>query len=166
MVYSPLKSSHRVRDASGGHCSYGGICAAAEAPVQRLADQVSGKLKLYGVMAASAATFTFWSTVGTKLFPGVLATAATASNAPHLDRSSDDCFSFGCRIHVRSWIGNSDSGAGGNSAGCPPWVAHSVVETFLERRIIWTPSSLIRLVQLYQEASFEGSASHGRVQRN
>ena len=36
------------------------------------------------VMAASAATFTFWSTVGTKLFPGVLATAATASNAPIL----------------------------------------------------------------------------------
>ena len=54
-----------------------------EAPVQRLADQVSGKF-VYGVMAASAATFTFWSTVGTKLFPGVLATAATASNAPIL----------------------------------------------------------------------------------
>ena len=54
-----------------------------EAPVQRLADQVSGKF-VYGVMAASAVTFTFWSTVGTKLFPSVLATAATAANAPIL----------------------------------------------------------------------------------
>lgn len=54
-----------------------------EAPVQRLADQVSGKF-VYGVMAASAATFTFWSTVGTKLFPSVLTTAATAANAPIL----------------------------------------------------------------------------------
>lgn len=54
-----------------------------EAPVQRLADQVSGKF-VYGVMAASAATFTFWSTVGTKIFPGVLATAASATNAPIL----------------------------------------------------------------------------------
>ena len=54
-----------------------------EAPVQRLADQVSGKF-VYGVMAASAATFTFWSTVGTKVFPGVLATAASATNAPIL----------------------------------------------------------------------------------
>ena len=35
-------------------------------------------------MAASAATFTFWSTVGTKVFPGVLATAASATNAPIL----------------------------------------------------------------------------------
>ena len=54
-----------------------------EAPVQRLADQVSGKF-VYGVMGASAATFAFWSTVGTKLFPSVLTTAASAANAPIL----------------------------------------------------------------------------------
>lgn len=33
---------------------------------------------------ASALTFTFWSTVGTKIFPSVLATAAAAGNAPLL----------------------------------------------------------------------------------
>jgi len=34
-----------------------------------------------GVMGASAATFVFWSTIGTKLFPSVLATAAAAGCA-------------------------------------------------------------------------------------
>lgn len=37
---------------------------AREAPVQRVADAVAGKF-CYGVMAASAATFTFWQTLGT-----------------------------------------------------------------------------------------------------
>ena len=55
-----------------------------EAPVQRLADEVSGKF-VYGVMGASAATFAFWSTVGTKIFPQVLANGAVAGvNAPLL----------------------------------------------------------------------------------
>ena len=59
-----------------------------EAPVQRLADSVSGKF-VYGVMGASALTFAFWSTVGTKIFPQALAAAATAAttgagNAPLL----------------------------------------------------------------------------------
>jgi Cu2+-exporting ATPase len=36
---------------------------AREAPVQRIADAVAGKF-CYGVMAASAATFTFWQTLG------------------------------------------------------------------------------------------------------
>lgn len=36
---------------------------AREAPVQRVADAVAGKF-CYGVMAASAATFTFWQTLG------------------------------------------------------------------------------------------------------
>ena len=54
-----------------------------EAP-QRLADEVSGKF-VYGVMGASAATFAFWSTVGTKIFPQVLANGAVAGvNAPLL----------------------------------------------------------------------------------
>ncbi len=39
---------------------------AREAPVQRLADAVAGKF-CYSVMAASAATFGFWSLAG--LFP-------------------------------------------------------------------------------------------------
>ncbi len=43
---------------------------ARTAPIQRLADTVSGKFA-YGVMALSAATLTFWSTVGTRLFPQV-----------------------------------------------------------------------------------------------
>ena len=51
-----------------------------EAPVQRLADEVSGKF-VYGVMGASAATFAFWSLAGTKLFPQVLQTAAFAATA-------------------------------------------------------------------------------------
>ena len=54
-----------------------------EAPVQRLADSVSGKF-VYGVIGASAMTFAFWSTVGTKIFPQVLASAAAAGNAPLL----------------------------------------------------------------------------------
>jgi cation transport ATPase len=36
---------------------------AREAPVQRVADAVAGKF-CYGVMAASAATFTFWQVLG------------------------------------------------------------------------------------------------------
>jgi hypothetical protein len=56
-------------------CLYRGCVAAAgigrlvaaaqarEAPVQRVADAVAGKF-CYGVMAASAATFTFWQVLG------------------------------------------------------------------------------------------------------
>ncbi|KAJ4829589.1 Polyamine N-acetyltransferase 1 [Turnera subulata] len=39
-----------------------------EAPVQRLADKVSGHFT-YGVMALSAATFMFWNTFGTRILP-------------------------------------------------------------------------------------------------
>lgn len=42
-----------------------------EAPVQRLADVVAGRF-CYGVMAASAATFGFWSLAGTNIFPQAL----------------------------------------------------------------------------------------------
>lgn len=38
--------------------------------MQRLADEVAGRFA-YGVMAASAATFLFWSTMGVRLFPQV-----------------------------------------------------------------------------------------------
>lgn len=43
---------------------------ARTAPIQRLADAVAGKFA-YGVMGLSAATFVFWSTVGTRMFPQV-----------------------------------------------------------------------------------------------
>ncbi|CAI5976706.1 unnamed protein product [Closterium sp. NIES-64] len=45
-----------------------------QAPVQRFADQVSGKF-CYGVMGVAAATFAFWSTLGPKLVPAALAAA-------------------------------------------------------------------------------------------
>jgi Cu2+-exporting ATPase len=48
---------------------------ARSAPIQRAADAVSGKFA-YGVMACAAATFAFWSTVGVRAFPGVVAAAA------------------------------------------------------------------------------------------
>lgn len=44
---------------------------AREAPVQRLADAVAGRF-CYGVMAAAAATFLFWLTAGSAMFPSVL----------------------------------------------------------------------------------------------
>jgi Cu2+-exporting ATPase len=47
-----------------------------EAPVQRLADAVAGKF-CYGVMAASAATFAFWQTLGTAWWPWAVDAAAT-----------------------------------------------------------------------------------------
>lgn len=43
---------------------------ARTAPAQRLADQVAGKFT-YGVMATAAATFLFWSGIGTRIFPQV-----------------------------------------------------------------------------------------------
>jgi hypothetical protein len=46
------------------------LSQARTAPIQRLADTVAGKFA-YGVMALSAATFAFWATVGTQMFPQV-----------------------------------------------------------------------------------------------
>lgn len=51
---------------------------ARTAPIQRVADTVAGKFA-FGVMGLSAATFAFWSTIGTRVFPQVL--SAAASNA-------------------------------------------------------------------------------------
>ncbi len=48
---------------------------ASTAPIQRLADAVAGKFA-YAVMGLSAATFGFWATVGTRMFPSVVAIAA------------------------------------------------------------------------------------------
>lgn len=47
------------------------VCLQARsAPVQRLADEVAGKFAV-GVLALSAATFTFWAMAGPRLFPQV-----------------------------------------------------------------------------------------------
>lgn len=43
---------------------------ARTAPIQRLADSVAGRFA-YGVMGASLATFVFWATAGTSMFPQV-----------------------------------------------------------------------------------------------
>ncbi|MFS7919347.1 putative translocase [Helianthus anomalus] len=59
---------------SGGETFMGDIvrlveeAQSREAPVQRLADKVAGHFT-YGVMAISAATFVFWSTVGARILP-------------------------------------------------------------------------------------------------
>ncbi|KAL4445398.1 hypothetical protein ABPG77_011223 [Micractinium sp. CCAP 211/92] len=57
---------------------------AREAPVQRLADVVAGRF-CYGVMAASAATFGFWSLAGANWFPQALdVVEAAGAQAPLL----------------------------------------------------------------------------------
>lgn len=62
---------------AGSHTAMADIVRAVEAaqgrqaPVQRLADQVAGRFT-HGVMAASATTFLFWSTIGVRLFPQVV----------------------------------------------------------------------------------------------
>ncbi|KAK9077139.1 hypothetical protein SSX86_005475 [Deinandra increscens subsp. villosa] len=59
---------------SGGETFMGNIvrlveeAQSREAPVQRLADKVAGHFT-YGVMAISAATFVFWSTLGPRILP-------------------------------------------------------------------------------------------------
>ncbi|RDX92219.1 Copper-transporting ATPase PAA1, chloroplastic [Mucuna pruriens] len=54
-----------------------------EAPVQRLADKVAGHFT-YGVMVASAATFTFWSLYGTRILPPALYQGSAVSLALQL----------------------------------------------------------------------------------
>jgi P-type Cu2+ transporter len=58
---------------------------ARKAPIQRLADQVSGYF-VYGVMAIAALTFLFWALIGTHLWPEVLhAAVATHTMHPNLN---------------------------------------------------------------------------------
>jgi P-type Cu2+ transporter len=52
---------------------------ARKAPIQRLADQVSGYF-VYGVMAIATLTFLFWALVGTHLWPEVLHYAGSAAH--------------------------------------------------------------------------------------
>ncbi|KAL6211410.1 hypothetical protein ACLB2K_016636 [Fragaria x ananassa] len=57
-----------------------------EAPVQQLADKVSGHFT-YGVMGLSAATFLFWSLIGGNILPGVLQGGNSVSLALQLSCS-------------------------------------------------------------------------------
>ncbi|KAH7518586.1 hypothetical protein FEM48_Zijuj09G0187100 [Ziziphus jujuba var. spinosa] len=57
-----------------------------EAPVQRLADKVSGHFT-YGVMALSAATFLFWSLFGSRILPAALCQGSSVSLALQLSCS-------------------------------------------------------------------------------
>lgn len=67
--------------------------------MQRLADRVAGKFT-YGVMAAAAATFLFWSGIGTRVFPQVggyrgetfgVSSAVAIPFLAWLPTSSSDC---------------------------------------------------------------------------
>jgi Cu2+-exporting ATPase len=58
---------------------------ARKAPIQRLADQVSGYF-VYGIMAVATLTFLFWALVGTHLWPMVLHPSGSLL-AHHLDPS-------------------------------------------------------------------------------
>ncbi len=60
---------------------------ARKAPIQRLADRVSGYF-VYGVMAIATLTFLFWALIGTHLWPEVLH-AAVATHAMHPNLNSD-----------------------------------------------------------------------------
>ncbi|XP_076902012.1 copper-transporting ATPase PAA1, chloroplastic-like [Bidens hawaiensis] len=77
---------------SGGETFMGDIvrlveeAQSREAPVQRLADKVAGHFT-YGVMAISAATFVFWSTVGARLLPVTLQHGSAMSLALQLSCS-------------------------------------------------------------------------------
>jgi P-type Cu2+ transporter len=60
---------------------------ARKAPIQRLADRVSGYF-VYGVMAIATLTFLFWALIGTHLWPEVLH-AAVATHAMHPNLNPD-----------------------------------------------------------------------------
>ncbi|HEY9827554.1 MAG TPA: cation-translocating P-type ATPase, partial [Stenomitos sp.] len=59
---------------------------ARKAPIQRLADRVSGYF-VYGVMTLAALTFCFWTAIGTHLWPEILH-GADSMLAHHLDPSA------------------------------------------------------------------------------
>jgi P-type Cu2+ transporter len=61
---------------------------ARKAPIQRLADQVSGYFA-YGVMAIATLTFLFWALIGTQLWPEVLHAGGFATHAMHPNLNPD-----------------------------------------------------------------------------
>eukprot|EP00878_Enallax_costatus_P010699 GHUV01011175.1.p1 GENE.GHUV01011175.1~~GHUV01011175.1.p1 ORF type:complete len:791 (+),score=278.39 GHUV01011175.1:1241-3613(+) len=82
VVYEgPLTIKTTATGAESTLAGIGRLVAAAqsrEAPMQRVADAVAGKF-CYGVMAASAATFTFWQTLGQHLFPAAIVASGSSS---------------------------------------------------------------------------------------
>lgn len=72
---------------------------AREAPVQRLADAVAGKF-CYSVMAASAATFAFWSLAG---HPCSTLLHVPAWMHRHLAYLCAFCWTLGCSCHCATW---------------------------------------------------------------
>ncbi|XWS68297.1 hypothetical protein CRYUN_Cryun04dG0078700 [Craigia yunnanensis] len=77
---------------SGGETAMGDIvrlveeAQSREAPVQRLADKVSGHFT-YGVMALSAVTFMFWNLFGTRILPAAFSQGSAVSLALQLSCS-------------------------------------------------------------------------------
>jgi P-type Cu2+ transporter len=61
---------------------------ARKAPIQRLADKVSGYF-VYGVMAIALFTFLFWALIGTHLWPEVLHAGGVATHAMHPNLNPD-----------------------------------------------------------------------------
>ncbi|WP_404783482.1 heavy metal translocating P-type ATPase [Altericista sp. CCNU0014] len=61
---------------------------ARKAPIQRIADRVSGYF-VYGVMAIAALTFCFWAAIGTHLWPEVLHYAGSATHAMPAETNPD-----------------------------------------------------------------------------
>jgi P-type Cu2+ transporter len=61
---------------------------ARKAPIQRLADRVSGYF-VYGVMAIAILTFLFWALIGTQLWPEVLHAGGFATHAMHPNLNPD-----------------------------------------------------------------------------
>jgi Cu2+-exporting ATPase len=77
---------------SGGETAVGDIirlveeAQSREAPVQQLVDKVAGRFT-YGVMALSAATFTFWNLFGAHVLPSALHNGSPMSLALQLSCS-------------------------------------------------------------------------------
>jgi len=87
--------------ATGADSVFGGIvqlveeAQGREAPVQRLADTISGKF-VYAVSTAAAATFGFWMTVGADLFPQALSAVDGGSRLLLASRLAVDTLVVAC----------------------------------------------------------------------
>ena len=90
--------------ASGGDAAVSNIVTLVEAaqartaPIQRIADVVAGKFA-YGVMGIAAATFLFWSGIGTRLFPKVLSTSLSGG-ASHAAATVALSIQLACNVLV------------------------------------------------------------------
>lgn len=75
------------------------------APIQRLADAVSGKFT-YTVMGLSAATLAFWATAGTRMFPNVLRIDISGGLAAACWRCVEATFKFGTPMMKAAPVAN------------------------------------------------------------